>query len=90
MLAILNCQSEDINSYRRSKFDGGKGDRHLPSSCRHDWDRCRGHRCGPASELVPQLDPCDRVVGLELPRATAGSSVVNVTLWYPDEAHRRA
>jgi len=26
----------------------------------------------------------------ELPRATADSSVVNVTLWDPDEAHRRA
>jgi len=25
MLAILNCQSEDVKSYRRSKRDGGKG-----------------------------------------------------------------
>jgi hypothetical protein len=24
MFAILNCQSEDINSYRRSKPDGAK------------------------------------------------------------------
>jgi hypothetical protein len=26
MLAILNCQSEDVKSYRRSKRDGGKAD----------------------------------------------------------------
>jgi hypothetical protein len=32
MLAILNCQSEDLKSYRRSKRDGGKGEPHLMSS----------------------------------------------------------
>jgi len=32
MLAILNCQSEDVKSYRRSKRDGGKADPLLPSS----------------------------------------------------------
>jgi hypothetical protein len=37
MLAILNCQSEDIKSYRRgnplaaAKRDGGKGEPHLLS-----------------------------------------------------------
>jgi hypothetical protein len=26
MLTILNCQSEDVKSYRRSKRDGGEAD----------------------------------------------------------------
>jgi hypothetical protein len=44
----------------------------------------------PKPRTRARLPSAHAIVRLELARATAGSGVVYVTLWYPDEAHRHA